>query len=260
MSEQRVRIGVIGAGAIGGVVADALRDGRVEHAMLSGVVAGRDAGREAFEAVLAASDVVVEAASQAAVAEYGPRVREAGLDLVVVSVGALVDDDLLRTLTASSPGRLLVSTGACGGIDLLRAAQLMHPLAAVQLQTTKPSAALVRDWMEPELREQLLVGEKALTVFRGSAREAVQRFPETANIAALIALATIGFDGVEVEVRADPTVHAATHVISARGEAGTYRFQIENALSPENLRTSAVTAYAVLRALTDRSAVLALGW
>jgi predicted dinucleotide-utilizing enzyme len=49
-------------------------------------------------------------------------------------------------------------------------------------------------------------------------------------------------------------------VISARGDAGTYRFEIENALSPQNLRTSAVTAYAVLRALTDRSAVFTPGW
>jgi aspartate dehydrogenase len=260
VAEPIVRVGVIGAGAIGGVVAKALQDGRVEGATLSGVVAGRGSDPAVFEAILEGSDLVVEAASQAAVAAYGPRVREAGLDLVVVSVGALVDDELLRALTTPVPGRLLLSTGACGGIDLLRAAQLMHPLAAVRLETTKPSAALVRDWMKPELRETLLAGEKAIGVFSGSAREAVQRFPETANIAALIALATIGFDGVEVEVRAEPAARAARHVISARGDAGTYRFEIENALSSRNLRTSAVTAFAVLRALTDRSAVFTPGW
>jgi aspartate dehydrogenase len=254
------RVGLIGAGAIGSVVAAALHDGRVERAALSGVVAGRDSDPAVFDAILGGSDVVVEAASQAAVATYGPRVRDAGLDLVVVSAGALVDDDLLRALTAPPTGRLLLSTGACGGIDLLRAAQLMHPFGAVRLETTKPGAALIRDWMEPDLRETLLAGEEAISVFTGSAREAVQRFPETANIAALIALATIGFDSVEVEVRAEPDAHSATHVISARGEAGTYRFEIENALSPQNLRTSAVTAYAVLRALTDRSATFTPGW
>jgi aspartate dehydrogenase len=255
-----MRVGVIGAGAIGSVVAAALHDGRVERAALSGVVAGRDSDPAVFDAILAGSDLVVEAASQAAVATYGPRIREAGLDLVVVSVGALVDDDLLSALTTPPAGRLLLSTGACGGIDLLRAAQLMHPFAAVRLETAKPGAALVRDWMEPHVRETLLAGEDAISVFTGSAREAVQRFPETANIAALIALATIGFDDVEVEVRAEPGAHSATHVISARGDAGTYRFEIENALSPQNQRTSAVTAYAVLRALTDRSAAFTPGW
>jgi aspartate dehydrogenase len=254
------RVGVIGAGAIGSVVADALREGKVDGATLGGVVAGREAARAAFEALLETCDVVVEAASQAAVAEYGPSVKEAGIDLVVVSVGALVDDELLGTLTAPSAGRLLISTGACGGIDILRAAQLMHPLDAVRLQTTKPGAALVRDWMEPELQQKLVDGEEELTVFVGPAREAVQRFPQTANISALLALATIGFDGVEVEVRAVPHGRAASHEITASGQAGAYRFLIENALSPRNMKTSAVTAYAVLRALTDRSAVLAPGW
>ena len=69
-----VRVGVIGAGAIGSVVGDALRDGGVEQALLSGVVAGRDSDPAAFEALLEGSDLVVEAASQAAVATYGQRV------------------------------------------------------------------------------------------------------------------------------------------------------------------------------------------
>jgi aspartate dehydrogenase len=254
------RVGVIGGGAVGGVVAGALREGKVEGATLGGVVAGRAGGRAAFEALLETCDVVVETASQAAVAEYGPSVKSAGVDFVVVSVGALVDDELLRTLSAPSGGRLLVSTGACGGIDLLRAAQLMHPLDAVRLETTKPGVALVRDWMDPELRQALIDGEEELSVFVGPAREAVQRFPETANISALLALATIGFDEVQVEVRAAPKAGAAKHEISAAGRAGTYRFVIENALSSHNVRTSAVTAYAVLRGLSDRRAAFAVGW
>lgn len=253
------RVGVIGAGAIGGVVVDALRDGKVDGATLGGVVEGRAAGREAFDALLETSDVVVEAASQAAVAEYGPAVKEAGIDFVVVSVGALVDDELFGALSAPSGGKLLVSTGACGGIDLLRAANLMEPLERVRLQTTKPSAALVRDWMDDELRQRLVDGQEALSVFVGSSREAVQRFPETANISATIALATIGFDAVEVEVRADPEARSATHEITASGRAGTYRFVIQNALSPRNMKTSAVTSYSVLRALADRTAAFTPG-
>jgi aspartate dehydrogenase len=251
---------VIGAGAIGSVVAGALRHGRVAHATLGAVVSGRGAGTAAFQTLLKTCDIVVEAASQAAVVEYGPSVKRAGIDLVVVSVGALVDDELRCTLSAASGGRLLLSTGACGGIDLLRAAQLLQPLDEVRLQTTKPSAALIRDWMEPEVRQKLIQGEEELRVFVGSAREAVQRFPETANIAALLALATIGFDSVEVEVRAAPRALAASHEISARGQAGTYRFLIENTLSPQNMRTSAVTAYAVLRGLADGAAVFTPGW
>lgn len=254
-----LRVGVIGAGAIGSVIAQSLRDGRVERAALSGVVAGRAAGRAAFEELLGRSDVVVEAASQAAVAEYGPAVKAAGVDFMILSIGALADDELLRALGDPSGGRLLLSTGACGGIDLLRAAQLLEPLDEVRLRTTKASAALVRDWMDDELRQRLGTATEELTIFTGSAREAVRKFPETANISALLALATVGMDATQVEVRAAPGARAATHEISARGAAGTYRFEIRNALSPLNARTSAVTAYAVLRQLADRTALLIRG-
>lgn len=253
-------MGIIGAGAVGGVIARALTEGRVEHAELAGVVAGRDAGRQSFDALLESCNVMVEAASQAAVVEYGPEVKRANIDLIVVSIGALADDDLLRVLSAPFGGRLLLSTGACGGIDLLRAAHLLEPLDTVRLQTTKPGAALVRDWMEPQLQQKLRKGQDELSVFVGTAREAARRFPETANLAALIALATVGLDAMEVEVRAGRSEAAASHEISAAGRAGTYRFLIQNTLSPNNMRTSAVTGYAVLRGLADARSMFAVGW
>ena len=259
-ARQNVRVGVIGAGTIGTVVADALRTGRLAHVALGGTVAGRKARRDDFQALLETCDVIVEAASQAAVAEYGPAIKDAGIDLVVVSVGALVDDALLGKLSSSSGGRLFTSTGACGGIELLRAAHLFRPLEEVRLQTTKPSAALVRDWMKPEMRQSLIAGKEELTVFAGSAREAVKLFPETANIAALISLATVGFDATAVEIRADPARERALHEVSARGEAGSYSFTIENAISQQNVRTSAVTAYSVLRGLSDMTTAFVPAW
>lgn len=60
--------------------------------------------------------------------------------------------------------------------------------------------------------------------------------------------------------RADPRAQSARHEITASGEAGVYRFLIENALSAENPRTSAVTAYSILRGLADRSAMVIPGY
>jgi aspartate dehydrogenase len=95
--------------------------------------------------------------------------------------------------------------------------------------------------------------------FSGSAREAARRFPETSNVAALLALATTGLDAVTVEVVGEPRRTGAKHEIEASGAAGRYRFEIENALSPDNPKTSAVTAYAVLRALADRAGMFTPG-
>lgn len=260
MRQTGIQVGVIGGGAVGTVVSDALRAGCVARATLAGMVTGHNAPQDDFQALLETCDVIVEAASQAAVADYGPQVKDAGIDLVVVSVGALADDALLRKLSAPSGGRLLISTGACGGIDLLRAAHLLRPLDEVRLRTTKASAALIRDWMTSDMRQRLIAGRERVSVFTGSAREAVRLFPETANIAALIALSTVGFEAAAVEIRADPTRTQALHEVSAQGEAGTYRFVIENALSDRNPKTSAVTAYSVLRGLSDISTAFVTGW
>lgn len=219
-----MRVGLIGRGAIGGVIADALKRGQIENATLSGVLRQRGTDGEfhvaSVEELIARSDVVIEAASHAAVAAHGPSVTRAGVDLVVLSVGAFADDRLCEELPAPGGGRVLLSTGACGGVDILRAAHTLQPLDELRLRTTKLSAALARDWMEPDLRQMLLEGEEQATAFSGSAREAVQRFPETANIAGLLALATIGFDAVRVEVVGEPRRTAAKHEIHASGRAG----------------------------------------
>jgi aspartate dehydrogenase len=259
-----MRVGLIGCGAIGGAIADALQRGAVPGAALAGVLRRRASTEQSavssVDELLVRCDVVVEAASHAALAAHGPAVTRAGRDLVVLSVGALADDSLRAELTVESGGRVLLSTGACGGVDLLRAAHALEPLEAVALRTTKAGAAVVRDWMEPDLQARLADGGEPVVAFSGPARDAVRLFPETANIAALLALATVGLDRVTVTVVGDPRRTSAKHEIDATGAAGRYRFEIENAVSPANPRTSAVTAYAVVRALADRVGLFTPGW
>jgi aspartate dehydrogenase len=76
----------------------------------------------------------------------------------------------------------------------------------------------------------------------------------------VLALSTVGFDATTVEIKADPTRTQALHEVSARGEAGSYHFAIENAISLQNVRTSAVTAYSVLRGLSDLTTACVPAW
>src|SRR5262245_1058031 len=60
-------------------------------------------------------DVAVECAGHQAVAELGPRILRSGVDLMVLSVGCFVRDDVFNELrTAASVGgaRILVPVGA----------------------------------------------------------------------------------------------------------------------------------------------------
>lgn len=256
------RVGVIGHGAVGSVVAEALEvsSGRV---VLSGVYAHSEVPSRyrvgSLGELLDRSDLVVEAASQEAVVAHGPLVVARAIDLLVVSVGALRDEALLATLR-TGPGRLLVTTGAIGGLDQLRAATLLAPLDAVCLTTRKPPEALVRPWMDADLVARLTTGDEPVVVFDGVARDAVERFPASVNVAATLALVTVGFDRVRVRVVADPAARHVEHLVEASGPAGSYEFRFRNEASPTNPRTSAVTPYAVLRGLVDLDASVVMGF
>lgn len=262
MSGRRRRVGVIGYGAVGSVVAEHLAAHLVEGCDLAGAYAHSpvpDAHRvPSLDALLAASDVVVEAASQDAVAAYGPTVVASGADLVVVSVGALRDDALLDRLRTGR-GRLLVTTGALGGVDQLRAAAIGGGLDRVTLTTRKPPGALVEPWMDADLVERLRTGDEVVVVFEGVAREAVARFPTSVNVAATLALVTVGFDRVGVRLIADPVARRVEHLVEAEGGLGAWSFSIGNVASRANPRTSAVTPYAVIRALGDLGAHTVVG-
>ncbi|WP_420639764.1 aspartate dehydrogenase [Candidatus Poriferisocius sp.] len=249
-----LRVGLIGCGAMGSVVARELEAGTVDGAVLTGVLdpeVDHRLGVADLDSLLSEADVVVEAAGHGALRDCGVAVREAGTDLLVVSVGALADEALESQLRQAEGGRLLLCTGAIGGFDILRAAMMFGPLDDVSITSTKPAAALVRPWMDETMRDGLAAGSAPVTVFDGVARMACERFPESANVTATLSLATIGFDRVRVRMVGDPEATRVRHVVSASGTAGTYELSFENAASPDNPRTSAVTAYSVLRALTD---------
>ncbi|WP_344953655.1 aspartate dehydrogenase domain-containing protein [Actinomadura miaoliensis] len=252
-----ISVAVVGCGAIGGVVARALHEGEVVGARLAGVVdpnGTRGLPGMSLEEALAAADLVVEAAGQAVLADVGPRVVAAGRDLLVVSVGALTDDALLARLHGAGDGRVHLVSGAVGGLDMLRSAARMGPFETVRIVTTKKPAGLVQPWMSAAEADRVRATDRPLEVRRGPAREIAAAFPRSTNVAAAVALAVGDWDVVEAVVVADPAASLTSHVITASGAAGEYRFEIRNRPSPDNPTTSQVVPYAVLRAIGDLAA------
>lgn len=246
-------VAVVGCGAVGSVVARSLQAAEVPGATLAGVVSPRARPRFpvlSLTRALELADLVVEAAGQQVLAEIAPAVLGSGASLLVVSAGALRDDATFRLL-ASAPGRVHLTTGAVGGLDMLRSAARMRALRQVRIVTTKRPAALIQPWMSAA-QEAALRGATSLTeVRRGPAREIAGAFPASANVAASVALAAGDWDVAEAVMMAGPEATLTSHVITASGDAGEYRFEIRNRPSPANLTTSAVVPFAVLKAIED---------
>lgn len=250
---QPLRVAALGMGAIGTAVAAALASGEVQNARLAGVIVRRPdaSGSPAFPIIglddaLRSSDLVAECAGVPAVRVEGVRVIEAGVDLLVSSVGALVDELFRIRMLTQGPGRCFTTSGAVGGLDVLSAASRGGGLSAAQLVTTKAPAAVVQEWMSGEQRRTLLEAAGPITAFSGNVKDAIDLFPRSLNIAAAIALATDLWDELVVTMVADPNAALTTHAVSASGTSGDYEFTIRNRPHPRNPATSGVVPAAVL--------------
>ena len=144
------RVGILGLGAIGRPVARALAAGMPGVTLVG--AASRDAGRAreflaglpgsppllGFGDLLDRADVVVEAATQAALVELAPSILEAGRDLVVLSVGALLDHPEWVERAAARGGRIHAPSAAIAGLDGLKGAAVDGHLDTVVMETRKP--------------------------------------------------------------------------------------------------------------------------
>lgn len=243
------QIGMLGCGNIAGIIAARGADyARISacydiDAPRMGTFSKR-AGAQAcadIEAMLACDfPVLVEAASVRAARDHLPRALASGKDVVVLSVGALLDQsfqDEVRTLARRYGRRVYVPSGAVFGLDNLKVARV-SPLKQLVLKTTKPPGAF---GLDPD--------EKRRCLFRGSATEAVSQFPKNINVSAALGLAA----GIEpqVELWADPAASSNRHEIEASGAFGNVFIRTDNLPSPDNPATSYLAALSVLILLKD---------
>lgn len=261
-----MKIALIGLGAIGQCLCEALAAEPLQARVTGALVTPRARPAEAalpprfttLDALLAtAPDVVVECAGAPALDAFAEPVLRSGRDLLIASAGALADPlRHARLLAAAERGgsRLLLSAGAIGGLDHLAAARRCG-LQRVRLRSSKPPAA----WRgtAAEARVDLQALNRPTRFFSGSARAAAMLYPSNANVAATLALATLGLDETEVELVVDPGLQANLHEVEAEGRAGRVALRFEGRASA-NPRTSLVTAFALADALLKRSATIAL--
>jgi aspartate dehydrogenase len=261
-------VGIIGLGAIGRPLAEAIAAGQAgpvavtvalvrepaRHAALpGGGLLTADAG--AF--LTSRMDLVVEAGGHDAVRQYGEAVLAAGRDLLVVSVGAFADDALLGRLRAAAQGagrQILVPSGAIAGLDVISAAAV-GGLEAVTITTRKPPEA----WRGTIAEGQAFAATAPVLLYDGPARQGVALFPQNVNVAAALALAGVGLDATAMRVYADPAVTRNTHEVTARGAFGELRLTLQNVPSAENPKTGRIVAMSVLKAIRNRVAPLVVG-
>jgi aspartate dehydrogenase len=254
-------IGIVGCGAIGKALVQAVESGKLP-VRVAGVTSRTEKSAREFLAVfqspppylsledlISTADLIVEAAGGVVVPSLAERVFAAGKDLMVISVGALLDHPDIMAESRRTGCRLYVPSGAIAGLDGIKSASVGQ-ITHVTHTTRKPPVGLEGAPYLVERGISLAGLQEEKEVFSGSAREACRGFPANVNVTAAVSLAGIGPDQTRVRILAVPGLLRNCHDIDVEGEFGRLQVHIENVPS-ENPKTGKLTALSIIRAVRD---------
>ena len=264
MQRSELKVGIVGMGTIGRAIAQALDSGTMP-ARLTAVYSRTETTAQQFLSTLrhappfvdlptliAQSDLVIEAAGQAALPEIAPLTLGAGKDLMVISVGALLEHSEWVDLASQNGCRLYVPSGAIVGLDGVKGASMGY-IESVTINSRKPPKGLAgAPYVVAQGLDVFSYSEETL-IFEGRARDACKGFPDNVNVSAALSLAGIGPDCTRIRIFVVPHGTHNVHDIEVIGEFGRMTTHIENVPSDTNPRTgklSYLSAIAMLRDMT----------
>lgn len=258
------KVGLLGCGAIGTQIALAIDSGKIPAVLTCVYDYSKNASEQLVSQLkskpeivenhhLLSStpvDIVVEAASQDAVRDTALSILQNRRDLLVMSVGAFLDEsifDVLSDACKEFKKTIYLPSGAIAGLDALKSVK--DELDSVSITTTKHPRSLKGAKFFETSDINLDAINDATTIFEGTAKEAVSLFPANINVAALLSLSGIGSEKTIVTIIADPTTDKNTHHIEAFGKFGTMSFVIQNFPDPKNPKTSRLAILSAVETL-----------
>lgn len=200
-----------------------------------------------IEKMLDKVDLVIEAASPQAVSETVPKVLEYGVDVIIMSIGALMDSELrkrLETLASKNNAKLYAPSGAIVGLDGIKAASI-GKIESATLVTRKPPRSLG------------VSADKETILYEGKAGDAVLKFPMNINVAAALSLACDR--EIDVKIIADPSVDRNMHEVQVVGDFGEIKTITKNIRCSINPKTSVMAAYSAIKLLKSLNETLRIG-
>lgn len=252
------KVGFWGCGNLAKIIAEKLSDGTVTGYQIVGAydidpdaagklsqICGSKACGSMDELIELMPEYIIEAVSPVVLKKEAFRIIRRGINLIVLSCGAMADDSFASRLAEyaeKSKAKVYLASGAIGGFDIMGAARLMGNLKASVINEKSPEALNGA----PYLKGRLLDKEKEELLFYGTAREAIDFFPQNLNVAVAAATATSGVDNTSVCLKSVPGMALNTHIIELEGNFGNASLKISSYPSANNAKSSEIAAWSVL--------------
>ena len=161
------------------------------------------------------ADLIVEVAHPQVTRDFGAAFL-ASADYMPLSVSALVDRDLEKTLTEAceaAGSRLLIPHGALVAAESLYEGRDIWTEVTITFEKHPGSIDYSESGIAP------VSGERT-TVFEGTAREIGALFPRNVNTMVTCGLATVGLDACRAKLVSDPSLDVGIADILALGDGG----------------------------------------
>lgn len=273
-----MRVGLIGCGAIGSTLAQAIIEGEAGDIELSAIcdidkgTANQLYDQLAMPDIFLTTDpdevisnesieLVIEAASQEVVNTIAEKVLSAGKNMMIMSVGAFRDRGLhtrLENLAKNRGVKIYLPSGAICGLDGVKGASVEGITSAEIISTKHPRGLEGAPYLvENNITLEGLTEPKIL--FQGKAKEAAKGFPKNVNVAVALSLAGIGVEQTIVKIIADPNATRTQHEVKVVGEFGELHTEVKNLVHPENPKTSYLAALSAIRTLKKLTEPIQVG-
>ena len=263
------RVAVVGLGSIGRKVVEALDQG-IDGLILAAISVQDPTKHSDFLAKLkrppvllpiddlsTAADIVIECAPGKLVRSIVIPFVSRGKIAIVLSVGALLENEDLIAIAKQNGGQIVVPTGALIGLDAVTAAA-EGTIRSVRMVTRKPLNGLAGAPYLVENNIDIAGITEPLKIFEGTARDAAKGFPANLNVAVALSLAGIGPDRTTLQIWADPTVTRNVHRVEVESDSARFSMTIEN-IPSENPKTGRITALSVIAYLRKQGSALRVG-
>jgi len=259
--EEKIRIGIIGCGTIGGEVARAIHNEFCDVAELAALSDGTTAkGLKLIkelelnipvclpDEVIELSDMIVEAAGASMAKNIASAALLQDKYVLIMSVGGLIDAPEVFELTKQSKGRLYIPSGEVAGIDAVKAAAESE-ITMVRLTTREPLDAIADSPYVKKNGIDLKKIKAETVVFEGNVVDAAKGFPNSVNISAALSFAGIGPIETIVRVVTSPEWSMIVDEIEVEGAFGKMFTRTENRPSPTSPDTSYLAMLSVIAML-----------
>ena len=261
-TKSKIRVGILGCGAIGSRIAKSIKNvcdnqatvsalfdiNPAKAAKLQKTLPQKNIVYHNYHELLNNCDLVVEAVNAPDTYSLVRQALLANKDVLVMSVGKFIDGDSILKLAQKQGARFLIPSGAIAGIDAIKAASL-GKIHSITLTTRKPIYGFADNAYVQARRINLSQIKKETILFDGNVKEAVKCFPQNINVAATIALASLAKDKIKIRISTSPEYSVNSHEIEVVGEFGRMLTKTENVVCPDNPKTSYLAVLSAVQTL-----------